>query len=286
VVKAREVCRLWLKIMNENRTLWRILNITENSLEMITSVVDQFDERSGSTLEEISTVVMLEDEEGHEDLGHLTETIQKSHQSLKAIRIDPGLLTFGDHPILNKAFTDSLLGLPNLVAFRAVGGFTKVRLSRLNQVQSRSIRVLWIPSLWSSPSTHLPTGHPDLFESLTSLQVWQANSHSTWRNVLLPSSRSLKHLKIKLFSRELGEDPLTLSFPNLEVMELYEESYRFPSWMEVPSSLKLFSTLCHKELPSVSELWVYHLGVLDSLPSSCPDLQVLRFQVRNEIHLS
>ena len=173
-----------------------------------------------------------------------------------------------------------------MVAFRAVGGFTKVRLSRLNQVQSRSIRVLWIPSLWSSPSTHLPTGHPDLFESLTSLQVWQANSHSTWRNVLLPSSRSLKHLKIKLFSRELGEDPLTLSFPNLEVMELYEESYRFPSWMEVPSNLKLFSTLCHKELPSVSELWVYHLGVLDSLPSSCPDLQVLRFQVRNEIHLS
>jgi len=41
-------------LTDENRAFWRVVSLPERNLEEIQSVVDQFDEKSGSTLEEIS----------------------------------------------------------------------------------------------------------------------------------------------------------------------------------------------------------------------------------------
>jgi len=54
VVKVREVCRLWLKLLDENRAFWMTVLHTEGRLEEIQSVVDQSDEKSASNLEELS----------------------------------------------------------------------------------------------------------------------------------------------------------------------------------------------------------------------------------------
>jgi len=43
------------RLIKENRALWRILEISNvRSLEEIQATIDQFDERSGSTLEKVS----------------------------------------------------------------------------------------------------------------------------------------------------------------------------------------------------------------------------------------
>jgi len=60
VVKVREVCKQWLELVNENRALWRILEISKvRSPEEAQAVLDQYDERSGSTLEAVSVRMEL-----------------------------------------------------------------------------------------------------------------------------------------------------------------------------------------------------------------------------------
>lgn len=89
---------------------WRVLQIQESSLEVILEAIDQFDQKSGSTLEEISFTV------GDESRGfdRIAESILKSSETLLAINVSRVSFKFP------KALLDALLlGLPNLIDFRA-----------------------------------------------------------------------------------------------------------------------------------------------------------------------
>ena len=89
---------------------WRVLQIQESSLEVILEAIDQFDQKSGSTLEEISFTV------GYESRGfdRIAESILKSSETLLAINVSRVSFKFP------KALLDALLlGLPNLIDFRA-----------------------------------------------------------------------------------------------------------------------------------------------------------------------
>lgn len=57
VVKMRAICKLWSKLVDENRTFWRDSELQESNQEDIEAAVNQFDEKSGSTLEEIRIVL-------------------------------------------------------------------------------------------------------------------------------------------------------------------------------------------------------------------------------------
>lgn len=53
----RAICKLWSKLVDENRTFWRDSELQESNQEDIEAAVNQFDEKSGSTLEEIRIVL-------------------------------------------------------------------------------------------------------------------------------------------------------------------------------------------------------------------------------------
>lgn len=57
VVKAREVCRKWLELINEDRQFWKVIDISVTKLETSLSVIRQFDERSSFTLQEVSVQI-------------------------------------------------------------------------------------------------------------------------------------------------------------------------------------------------------------------------------------
>jgi len=114
VMKAIEVCKLWWKLVDENKALWRILVLLKEELEETKSIVDYFDEKSGSTLEEISLVVKGEGDQGSEQLA---ESILKSSRSLRICNTTlkgVGSQTFRTLRILSGSL---LPKLPNLVDF-------------------------------------------------------------------------------------------------------------------------------------------------------------------------
>lgn len=85
VVEARGVCKRWSGIINENRPLWRILAFSSRTSEEARAVVDQFDEKSGSTIEEVKIKIC-------ERLGkaprRLIQSLQDSRASLLVVKLD------------------------------------------------------------------------------------------------------------------------------------------------------------------------------------------------------
>jgi len=77
--------------------------------------------------------------------------------------------------------------------------------------------------------------------------------------VLSHCSQSLKHLFIRLKSQVPGEELSSLQFPNLEVLELTEGNNRFPAWMVVPPTLKLYPFTIFSNIPAIQEVWVHYL---------------------------
>lgn len=105
-------------------------------------------------------------------------------------------------------------------------------------------------------------------------------SPSSWRDVLLHSSWSLKHIYIFFLSRSEEKLVSNLEFPNLEVLELFERDLEFPDWMEVPSTLKLrHNGLLHFRIPSVSQLWLTDLLDTNDGSTRCPLREVIMFEV-------
>lgn len=64
--------------MIENRALWRILRLCERNVDEIKSVVDHFDEQSGSTLEETSYTVKEEESQLDQLTGSISSPVDLS----------------------------------------------------------------------------------------------------------------------------------------------------------------------------------------------------------------
>jgi len=164
------------------------------------------------------------------------------------------------------AFTLSNSLLPRLrklVDFQAVEEkVSKVQLLRSNGIQSGTLQVLWIQSLrpWAADSPYLHVSNPNLFRTLVSLKVMVNLDHQDWRNILVHCCWSLKHLYIYFNKKPAGQVIMPLEFPALEVLEFLQEGVkpiqRFPAWIKVPSTLKVFSDRIHRFFPPIEELWI------------------------------
>jgi len=273
VLKVREVCKLWLKLVDENRTFSRCLILTDRTSTEIEVVLNQFDEKSGSTLEEIAIETI---NGSSQDSSQILKSLQKSRTTLSVINLK---FTFVYSPEEFCHLTSSLLlELPNLVDFPVTTcTYYKCQLLKSSSTKSQPLQVLWIYSLQAaSPLIYLLSSQLGLFNALSSLVVEEFYSHSDWRSALSNSPESFKHLSIRLNQQVLSEELSSLSLPNLEVLELMEIDDQFPTWMVVPPTLKL-STSQYRDLPDLGELWLEALGGWGRLLlSRRPNLQVLR----------
>ena len=146
---------------------------------------------------------------------------------------------------------------------------------RVTKVVLGDLQVLWLSSL-----PFLPLRHPSLFQSLTSCTVINGQGHSIWRDILEPSSKSLRHLHINFTIQGSFEStllPAPLEFPLLEVLQITPRAGdAFPSWMVLPESLKLFLWFVIPRIPSVPSLWMNFLTGWHALTVTLPRSQTLR----------
>lgn len=132
------------------------------------------------------------------------------------------------------------------------------RLVRENpSVTMSSLQVVWWP-----PTRRYCIKNPNLFQTLVSSRSEIEFSHKRCRTLLDSSARTLKDLRVKLSASSREEVPL-LEFPSLELLNLFENAYRFPAWMKVNPSLKLNSAPLHFYMPSISQygsiIWWFEL---------------------------
>jgi len=263
VVQVREVCKEWQKLVDENRMFWRILVLSIETFEGAQAVMDQFDEKSGSTMEGVELEInrLIWQTQG------LIHSLQNSRASLSTVVIKVPL----PGGIGESLAETLLLTLPNLADFR-VGNLNlrRCQLLRVTRADPEKLQVLWIPSF-----PNLPNQRP-LFQTLTSLRISRIYHHSEWREILALCSKTLKHLDIGLKSGRLDEIIFPLEFSLLEVFEIRLGEENFPTWMVVPQSLKLFDPSNSAGLPSISILWIYSFNDWEELSNRCPCLQIFR----------
>ena len=286
--RARGVCKLWLEEIDGNKRLWRRLNNRGFlSLEEVLLVINQFDEKSGSTMERLTVYTNWEESQNSsqviKSINQLIQVILKSSQHLKGVSIfSKGLDHHGRQRLAVLSYS-LLLELPNVVEFRISKTLSYQVLFdvRAKQLSSVNPRLIWIDSLRSSasPFTHLHISHSDLFQAIASLTVDRTHHHSTWRSVLSLCTHSLLHLEINLGKQDPGEELSPLELPQLRMLNLTEGNRRSPAWMLVAPSLTLGSLQTYSSLPSTGQLWVSRMGRWeDCLSSRCPKVQVLRLE--------
>lgn len=273
IATLREVCKRWNKIIDKNKYFWRILRLSGLSPQDLQSVFNQFDAKSGSTLEEVFMIINPE-VVADSEFRPLIESIKKSKNTLSILAIES---TDCPDEALQFNTISLLLESPKIVDFRLMTeSSNRVHLSRASNLDS--LRVLWLPSLWQLHETH-----PSLFKTLTSLQVLGVRyGHSKWRRILTHSSQSLKHLGVRM---EKAEKLFPLQLPSLEVLELEvtsENGYEFPTWMLVKPTLKLTPLSLINNIPPISELWVTQATDLHFYLEQCPQVQVLRLEVTSD----
>lgn len=257
MVKSRGICRKFLDIVGESQRNWRRLLLPDPLDEYDPSILDLFDSKSGSTIEEVSLKIKSE----HiKDSDHFVETLQKSQESLRSIFIDCR------EESLQANLSYSIESFPNLVDLRIVDSVyyqdssSRVQLVRIDkgkEVERRgsALQIFWDINIdnWDHPFS--------LFSNLKSLCVQDPVDHLHCRGYLIAASQTLKHLQIT-FVRD--EDPeqvpsevKPLEFPNLQVLET-SMTERFPSYVRIPSSCKLLlsSFSFPRNLPAVSEIWM------------------------------
>lgn len=125
VVKARVVCKIWWKLVDENKNLWRVLELRNRNLEENQSAIDQFDEKSRSTLEEISFEVEIKWEDRHLNFNQLAESILRSKQALRTFILSSrGIDNQASESIV--VLVDSLLlNVPNLVDLKRLQSYQR-----------------------------------------------------------------------------------------------------------------------------------------------------------------
>ena len=90
-----------------------------------------------------------------------------------------------------------------------------------------------------------------------------------------PSSKTPRDLQITFEDSDENENISLLEFPQLEVFQ-FEGPSPFPSWMEVPQTLRLYTAYIPYRLPAISSLWLFGMIGWEELSNRCPCLQMLK----------
>lgn len=183
VVNARGVCKQWLQIIDGNNTFWRILTLRTQTLGEIQIVLQQFDQKSGSTMKKVSfkveqPVLRIPDK--------LISFLLNSKDSLLYVSIK---LSECSSSIRQRIVESLLLDLPSLVDLRAPLDLSlyhpiRTEVSRITQSPPVSLQVLEMAMLGN-----LPSYSPNLFQTLAYLHVGVISDHLPMRKFLEPCSK-------------------------------------------------------------------------------------------------
>lgn len=185
MVKVREVCKEGSKLVDDNRIFWRIFwrildlepsiwrrNEVEEilrfqrlparrSLQQTQSIIEQFDNKRGSTLEKV--MIELKPKEYNAEITQISQVLRKSKQTLLLVEIrgtSAGTLGF------RNLVTSLLTGLSNLVDFRLTDGTSRIKFSIKTQRDSEVFRFSGFRVFpFSQPNSAL------LFKTLTSFRL-------------------------------------------------------------------------------------------------------------------
>ena len=233
MVKTRRVWKEWSDLINQNRTLWRRLVLGEERKDSeLETILEFFDSKSQSTLREISLSIEAREMEDKEDeptpASGLPAILLGSREILRIFN-----LGFEYEDDITGSMAALLHSLPQLIEFRLVNRdwesttnlFIEVQDSQESQeVTQRDGNCLKVLGIWKSTNILGLAGQ--LLSNLTSLIIgWMLTSREG-RDILEPSSHSLKHLDIEFIKSVDGDREIRpLAFPNLQ---LWESNY-FPA---------------------------------------------------------
>lgn len=291
IVKARLCCRAWSEIINENRQLWRKIDLLDIHDRWELIVLDLFDKRSQSTLVEINLRSSLL---SASKVSHLIQVLSRSKETLKTLRLTNSFPTMpkrygepmltwlkeiNEYHRLRTELSGLSSKLPHLQDSRLTsaspGSKTNVSIHKTNsRAKGRSgcFQVLWATSYKDLLTSHL---HLHLLDNLSSFSIATSESVN-WSKILGPCSRGLKHLSISVALGDEGSPILQL--PSLEVLELRGGQ---PSWMITPLTclVILNGTSIPVVTPNASHLWVGSLSGWENLAGGSPSLEELRIEL-------
>lgn len=283
MVVVRRTCKLWLEVIDKHKSFWRSLHLPEESVKWNPSIIDSYNEKSDSSIEEVDIRVRV----GTHDQDHLFDTLQCSAKTLEHVLIQSETAFYSQtwNSFLEKCqklISLRILEVPSadcrLVHLKMRSRLSSPSDSTWNENSSiESASPLKV--LWGVFDLRFNQMNPKRFQNLVSLDLNEIFTSIQLRSILEAPSENLKHLAFHL-EDEVGEEELKaiekLILPKLEVLEIHGD-IDFPPWMLIPSSVKLISwAIIYERFPSVSELWTRDLSTHSSLVNRCPNLKVLR----------
>lgn len=279
MVKFTRVSKEWLEIIGENKALWRrvVLPKREGGWEL--STLQFFDERTNSTLKEVS----MELESLETNLDGFMKVLEKSKGHLRTICLYNR--NFDLSPSDEESLLDLSLRLSQLSSFRIINSqpnrlvHLRSRKDYRNSGAAANFKILW--GFQYGSISKLVDLAPHRLENLISLQIESFMDYRELNAILRHCSKTLKQHEIKL-ARLLDVNLPRVDLPCLEVLDINAldintQSHKFPSWLTIPSS----STLAIRvdffpDTPAVSKLWLHGLEAISQLGNTFPGLKEIR----------
>jgi hypothetical protein len=276
MVQNMRVCKEWLEVVDENKSLFRRLVLDE---EGDLSVLELFDSKSDSQLKEVSMEVKLEKEE----VPTFLNLLYKSNETLQILYLS------AFHYPNDETFSNLCWKLDNLTDCRIVKGDDELSLKLVErEIQKKkkkmdnSFKVLW--TLTASSYEKALSKGPHRFNHLVSVKIGEPINPLRLIAILKQSSETLKTLAIFLdyYDRRVQTSP-SLHFPRLEFLDI-NSWHGFPSWIVIRNSCTIVNRgpQVLPNLPPTSKLWICDFEVVARLEDLCPTLEELRV---NTLHL-
>lgn len=221
-VILRSVCKEFLEIIDNNKSLWRVLEWTQQEEESSTPALEMFDEKSGRTLKEVA----IFQTQGEPD-DRFIEVLDRSKNSLTDLSFKIGFLTTGFRLKMMELASNchhlESLGLwcsqQDLLSLLPRTHLTRSsRQPYLGTGRSRNLQVLWCFNLMQEWEGKLDV------TSLVSFADPFYYGSLQLRSFISKFSTTLIHLAVDLKS------DATLSCPSLRILESHF-SPGFPSWL-------------------------------------------------------
>lgn len=282
------VSKHWYQIVEENKSLWRrLVTLKVRKSESDLPLLFKFDEKSGSTLQEVSIFLEIKTER-EDEVAKILQVLEKSKDTLQKVILE-------DCSSARESSLEFLNGLiwrlPHLVdcKIKSILWTSRVQFKELggNEVATEcSENLSNLRVLWCSLKDFTFTLDPQFLKNLASLWLKRTLEELVLRKLLDKASHTLKHLSIYPTNHEQNLSISPLQFPRLQVLEIsLGLDSKLWSWLLILTTTKLI-VLSHRlplNLPSVSALWLSQEPFSGRLPQRCPLLQTLRL---SQLHLS
>lgn len=248
MINVMPVCRKWLGIIDDNKSLWRrlILPYKENGWNPVPPLTI-FDQKSESGLKQVTMKMKrLSDAE----LTAFRELLERSKGTLEIIKIGN---------CFNPFLIDLSWKCSNLIDFRIVNS-NKMRIELLGDLESEGdgsskLKILWLPERCDI----LFTSHLLLLVNLVSLSVGGYLKFEIWRRILEVCGGNLKHLKMAVDLPDQTLQILPIELPRLKALDYDCRTFtrladRTPYWLQAPLISFLRTNESFPPSPCVSTL--------------------------------